>query len=108
MSDIARNKKTFGIVQMKKKASLTIPKEVRQDLHLADEGEVFVMSVEDGNIILEPKILVPKDQQWYWTEEWQAAEREADEDIKEGRYTTFNNPSDAIKYLKEGKGRDED
>lgn len=107
MSSVFLNKKTFGIVQMKKKATLTIPKEVRQDLHLADEGEVFELSVQDGRIILEPKILVPKDQQWYWTEEWQVAEREADEDVKEGRYITFDDPSDAIKYLKDGSRRDE-
>ena len=104
---VTHNKKSFGIVQMKKKAALTIPKEVRQALRLADEGEIFEMSVEDGKIILEPKALIPKDQQWYWTEEWQAAEREANEDIKEGRYTSFDNPEDALKYLQGGK-RDED
>ncbi len=107
MSNISPKKISFGIVQLKKKAALTIPKEVRQALRLADEGEVFELSVEDGRIILEPKALVPKDQQWYWTEEWQVAEREADEDIKEGRCTTFDNPSDAIKYLR-GHKRDED
>lgn len=100
MSNLAHNKKSFGIVQMKKKAALTIPKEVRQALRLADEGEVFEMSIENGKIILEPKALIPKDQQWYWTGEWKIAEREADEDIKTGRYTTFDNPEDAIKYLK--------
>lgn len=107
MINVASNKKSFGIVQMKKKAALTIPKEVRQALRLADEGEIFEMSVEDGKIILEPKALIPKDQQWYWTEEWQAGEREADEDIKEGRYTSFDSPKDAIKYLK-SVVRDED
>ena len=101
MSRIVKNSKSFGIVQLKKKATLTIPKEVRQALRLANEGEVFEMSVEDGRIILEPKALIPKDQEWYWTEEWQAAEREADEDIKEKQYTTFDNPADAIKYLRD-------
>ena len=49
---------------MKKKAILTIPKEVRMALRLSDDGE-------------EPKALIPKDQEWYWTEEWQAGGREA-------------------------------
>lgn len=101
------SKRSFGIVQMKKKAVLTIPKEVRQVLHLADEGEVFEIGIENGKIILEPKALVPRDQEWYWSEEWQVAEREAEEDIKNGRYATFDNPGEAIKYLKGGK-RDED
>ncbi|OLN28100.1 AbrB/MazE/SpoVT family DNA-binding domain-containing protein [Desulfosporosinus metallidurans] len=39
---------------MKKKAILTIPKEVRMALRLSDEGEVFELIVEDGKIILEP------------------------------------------------------
>jgi len=106
MSDLVY-KKSFGIVQMKKKAALTIPKEVRQALCLADEGEIFEMSVEEGKIILEPKALIPKNQEWYWSEEWQAAEHEAEKDIKAGRYTSFDNPTDAIKYLRDGK-RDED
>lgn len=34
-------------------------------LRLSDEGEVFELIVEDGKIILEPKALIPKDQEWY-------------------------------------------
>lgn len=29
------------------------------------------------------------DQAWFWTKEWQAGEREADEDIRLGRYTEY-------------------
>lgn len=102
MSSLA-TRKSFGIIVMKKKAALTIPKEVRLALRLEDEGEVFEMIVEDGRIILEPKVLIPKDQEWYWTKDWQAGEREADEDIKAGRGVTFDNVADAIKYLKSVK-----
>ncbi len=28
-------------------------------------------------------------QAWYWTKEWQEAERKADEDLEAGRYKTF-------------------
>lgn len=28
------------------------------------------------------------DQAWYWTDAWQAKEREADEDLRAGRYVT--------------------
>lgn len=44
---------------------------------------------------------IPEDQTWFWTEEWQAKEREADEDEKVGRYVEFDNVEDAIKYLHE-------
>jgi len=102
MSNLAE-RKSFGIIVMKKKAALTIPKEVRLALRLADEGEVFEMIVEDGRIILEPKSLIPKDQEWYWSKDWQAGELVVDEDIKAGRGVTFDNAENAIKYLRSVK-----
>jgi len=41
------------------------------------------------------------DQSWYWTPEWQAAEKEADEDISAGRISRFKNVNNAIKFLHE-------
>lgn len=40
-------------------------------------------------------------QAYFWTEEWQAGEREADEDIQSGRVHHFDDPADAIKFLEE-------
>ncbi len=34
---------------------------------------------------MKPLKLIPANQEWFWTREWQEGEREADEDIKEGR-----------------------
>jgi hypothetical protein len=42
------------------------------------------------------------DQAWFWTPEWQAMEREADEDIAAGRYKTFDNMDDLIADLDAG------
>ena len=44
-----------------------------------------------------PKI--PKDQAWYWTPEWQAMEREADEDLARGNYKEFNSVEEMFAYL---------
>lgn len=98
---IPQFRKSFGIVQMKRRSTITISKEIRKTLHLADEGDVFEMLVEDGRIILEPKKLVPADQAWYWTEEWQAAEREAQEDIKAGRTKRFDTVEGLMQDLME-------
>ena len=38
-------------------------------------------------------------QNYFWTSEWQQAEREADEDIKAGRVTRFSNVEEFIAYL---------
>jgi len=45
------------------------------------------------------------DQSWYWTPQWQAAEKEADEDIATGRVHRYNNADDAIKFLHEQRER---
>lgn len=42
---------------------------------------------------------VPKDQEWFWTEEWQAKEREVDEALARGEYQDFDNVEDLIKEL---------
>jgi hypothetical protein len=40
-----------------------------------------------------------KPQAWYWTPEWQAAEREADQDIQNGRTRRFADAKEAIAFL---------
>jgi hypothetical protein len=40
------------------------------------------------------------DQAWFWTEEWQAKEHEADEDLAVGRYKDFDTMDDFLAGLK--------
>lgn len=42
---------------------------------------------------------VPKDQEWFWTKEWQRGEREANADLAAGRYKTFDSVEDLIADL---------
>lgn len=39
------------------------------------------------------------DQAWFWTDEWQAKEKEADEAIAKGKFIDFENVDDLIKEL---------
>lgn len=39
------------------------------------------------------------DQSWYWTPEWQATEKEADDDFAAGRVHRSENVNDALKLL---------
>jgi hypothetical protein len=43
---------------------------------------------------------IPADQRWFWTPEWQAGERQADEDLAAGRYKTFKSAAELIASLK--------
>lgn len=43
---------------------------------------------------------IPKDQLWYWMPEWQRKEREADEDIAQGRVNESASVEELLKDLK--------
>jgi len=96
-------KKNFGIVQIKQRSIITLGADLRKELRL-NEGDILDVSVEDGKIVLEPKTLVPADQKWFWTEEWQAAEREAQADIESGNIKRYGSVSELMKGLKAGDG----
>ncbi len=91
-------KKNFGIVQIKKRHVITLGQEVRKELNL-DEGDILDVSVEDGKIVLEPKKLIPADQQWFWTDEWQQGEREAQAEIDAGLTKRAHSAKELIQEL---------
>jgi len=43
--------------------------------------------------------LIDPDQSWWWTEEWQKGEREAEREVKEGKVKKFSNVEDLIEDL---------
>ena len=44
-------------------------------------------------------ISIPASQLYYWTQAWQAGEREADQDREKGDIVRFADPDDAIRWL---------
>ena len=45
------------------------------------------------------EIVVRESQSWYWTDEWQAGEAEADADIAAGRTTVLHSTEDLDEFL---------
>ena len=72
------------LVTLRPNGQLTLPADVRATLH-AEAGDVFVAEVSDDAIILRPKKLIDAAQAYFWTEEWQAGEREASAEIAKGQ-----------------------
>ena len=72
------------LLSVKKRYTLTIPKTIRERLHVK-EGEYVEAEIKGHSLILTPVKVIKKDQEYFWTKEWQEGEREADEDIKAGR-----------------------
>jgi hypothetical protein len=74
-------------------------------MHLDEPGaQVQIVEHEDGRVELQAVLPIPADQRWFWTERWQAMEREADEDIAAGRVTRFDDVDDFIAHLREVGG----
>jgi len=77
---------------------ITLPASVRKELGV-EEGDLMEIEIIDEKAVLIPKKLVDKNQAYFWTKEWQEAEREASGDIKAGRVKTFDSPEELIKDL---------
>jgi len=87
-------------VRISSKRQISIPKRVMEALDLKPGDEVE-LEVKGTTVRLIPikTIKVPRDQAWFWTPEWQAKEREADQDLSTGRYRDFERVEDLLKEL---------
>ncbi|WP_323747500.1 AbrB/MazE/SpoVT family DNA-binding domain-containing protein [Catenulispora rubra] len=79
---------------------MTIPQAIREELDLST-GDELLISVEGGRIVLEPATLIPRDQAWFWTPEWQAMEAEAESDKVAGRVERFASDEEFLASLEE-------
>jgi hypothetical protein len=85
------------IIQMNARGTLTLPKSLRDGLPADTLFEAVRRS--DGVIELRPRIAIDPSQAWYWTEDWQKREAEADREIAEGRIHHFADAEDLITWL---------
>jgi hypothetical protein len=44
-------------------------------------------------------MFIPAEQAYFWSSQWQQDEAESLINLKAGRSKTFNNPTDAVRYL---------
>ncbi len=68
----------------------------RQLKSLAEKVEAIEEMVKESN-----EILVAFSQSYYWTQEWQEKEARAEEDLREGRYTQYDDVEEFIKEMKQ-------
>ena len=79
---------------------VALPREIieRLGLHINDYLDI---RLEGNKVVLEPQIIVPKDQAYFYTADWQKGEAEASEDIKKGKSTKTKNLKELFKKLDE-------
>lgn len=92
-----------AITKVTRHGQVTLPVSVRREAHI-EEGDLLAVRLEGENIVLTPKKLIDKSQAYFWTETWQQAEREAEEDVAEGHVTAFETVDDLIAALDQDAG----
>jgi AbrB family looped-hinge helix DNA binding protein len=89
-----------SVTKLGTSGQITIPKEIRETLHLKP-GDLLQVIRDNGRIVLVPQALIDRDQAWFWTEEWQKLEREADEAIRAGKlYGPFDSAAEMMAHFK--------
>ena len=78
--------------RLRHKGQVTLPPEVRDALHVGEGDEVEFTVTESGDVVLRGMTVIPADQRWFWTPEWQAGEREASAEIAAGQTTVYSDP----------------
>jgi len=72
------------LVKVQKNKNITLPQALFARLHIGVGDFVRLEETKQG-VLLKPAKLVDPSQAYFWTKEWQAGEREAEQDIRKGR-----------------------
>lgn len=76
-------------------STITIPKEKFKN------DDLIIIPRKEYEKFLHIFKMIPQDQIWFWTKEWQKKEREADNDIREGKISgPFSSGKELLKSLK--------
>ena len=91
-------------VSVQSRGTIALPADLRRRMHLDEPGaQVQIVEHEDGRVELQAVLPIPADQAWFWTERWQAMEREADEDIAAGRVSHAMDVDEFIALLERSR-----
>jgi len=70
-----------------------------EGIKIVNAGKFLNILKRYNKIIIEPQIIIPKDQAYFYTPEWQREEKEAHEDIKKGRVTKTEGLKELFRQL---------
>ena len=90
------------LIRVSRRGRITVPVAVRRAAGI-EEGDLVTVTIERDSIVLTPKQLVDKSQAYFFSESWQKGEREADQDIVEGRLSEYDDVESLLLSLRERK-----
>jgi antitoxin MazE len=97
---VKKQGESMQLTKISPKHQITIPQEAFKKLKL-EVGDFLEVEITDEGLLLVPKKVISKDQNWFWTKEWQSKEREAEEAIsKRDLFGPFDSADTLIHHLK--------
>ncbi|MFH1187557.1 MAG: AbrB/MazE/SpoVT family DNA-binding domain-containing protein [bacterium] len=89
----------LSTVKIGTKHQVVIPNKIFSKLGLI-VGDFLTVKMKDNDIMLKPTKLVPKEDLWFHSKEWQDGETQADKDIAENKVSKiYDNIEGAISDL---------
>lgn len=89
----------MSLVKVKSKYQIVIPEEVRKRLKV-EIGDTLEIEEKNGILVVKPIMVIDKSQAYFWTDEWQKGEKEAEEAKKKGKHRDFKRAEEAVKWLR--------
>jgi len=89
----------MSLVKVKSKYQIVIPEDVRKKLHV-QVGDTLEIEEKSGLFIAKPVIVIDRAQAFFWTEEWQKGEKEAEEAKSKSKFKEFDGAAEALQWLK--------
>jgi len=86
------------LVDLKQKSQVTIPKGFVKKLNLK-VGDKLEIEETNGRLIITPVVIVPKDQAWFYSPEWQENERKVDKQKEDGKIHKASNKEELFNKL---------
>lgn len=85
------------------RGTVSLPVALRRRYGLDQPGAQVEIIDADGEIILRPKFPVDVSQSWFWTQQWQDGEKEADGQHARGEGETFSSGDEFLGSLADGE-----
>lgn len=86
------------LTEVRTKSQITLPTTIVKQLNLK-VGDKLDIELEDNKIVLKPVVIIPRDQAYFWSNEWQKDEKRVNREIEEGKIDSSNNTDELFKDL---------
>ncbi len=88
------------VIKLRERSQITLPSEIVKKLNIKT-GDTLEVKLEGDKIVVTPVLIIDRSQAWFWSKQWQDKEKEAEEDIREGRLTSAQDINDLLKKLED-------